>query len=89
MERSEFNPSISVAPGRLAVISSHIAALSGGRAGLTQLERWPVSARDVVAPGRNLVGSITVVDGRTGTKYEIKVSDQGTIRATDFKKVSY
>jgi citrate synthase len=89
MERSEFNPSISLSHGRLAVISSHISALTGGRAGLAQLERSPVLARDLVAPGRNLGGSITVVDGRTGKKYEIKVSDEGTIRTTDFKKVSY
>lgn len=89
MERSEFNPSIYAAHGRLAVISSHIAESTGGRAGLAQLERSPVSARDVVAPGRNLGGSIAVVDGRTGKKYEFKVSDEGAIKATDFKKVSY
>jgi citrate synthase len=85
MERSEFNP---FTHGRLAVISSHIAASTGGRAGLAQLERSPVSVQDSMAPGRNLGGSITAVDGRTGKKYELKVSDEGTIRAADFKKIT-
>lgn len=89
MERSEFNPFIFSAHGRLAVISSHIPAITGGKARLAQLERSPVSVQDSMVPGRNLGGSITVVDGRTGKKYEFKVSDEGTIKATDFKKVSY
>ncbi|KAJ4788992.1 Citrate synthase [Rhynchospora pubera] len=88
MERSEFNPSISSAQSRLAVISGHIGATTGGRAGLEKLERSPVSARDALVPGRNLGGAITVVDGRTGKKYELKVSDEGTIKATDFKKIT-
>lgn len=88
MERSEFNPFISSAHGRLAVISSHIPALTGGKARLAQLERSPVSVQDSMALGRNLGGSITVVDGRTGKKYEFKVSDEGTIKATDFKKIT-
>lgn len=32
-------------------------------------------------------GALAVVDGRTGKRYEVKVSDEGTVRATDFKKV--
>ena len=71
------------------MIASHIPALTGGKARLAQLERSPVSVQDSMAPGRNLGGSITVVDGRTGKKYEFKVSDEGTVKATDLKKVSY
>ncbi|KAJ1691031.1 hypothetical protein LUZ63_015186 [Rhynchospora breviuscula] len=29
-----------------------------------------------------------LVDGRTGKKYELKVADEGTIKATDFKKIT-
>lgn len=38
------------------------------------------------APG-NLSGSLMVGDSRTGKKYEVKISEEGTVKATDFKKV--
>jgi len=68
------------ARGRLAVLSSHLAAGAGEAAGL---ERSPVSA---AAPGPR-AGALAVVDGRTGKRHEVKVSGDGTVRATDFKKV--
>jgi citrate synthase len=48
------------------------------------LERSPVSA---VAPATR-PGVLAVVDTRTGKRYEVKVSEDGTVRATDFKKVA-
>ena len=68
------------ARGRLAVLSSHLAAGAGEAAAL---ERSPVSA---AAPGPR-AGALVVVDGRTGKRHEVKVSGDGTVRATDFKKV--
>jgi len=38
------------------------------------------------APGPR-AGALVVVDGRTGKRHEVKVSRDGTVRATDFKKV--
>ena len=33
-------------------------------------------------------GTLTVIDNRTGKKYEIKISEGGTIRATDLKAIT-
>ncbi len=33
-------------------------------------------------------GTLTVIDNRTGKKYEISVSDHGTIKATDLKQIT-
>ena len=33
-------------------------------------------------------GTLTVVDNRTGKKYELKISEGGTIRATDLKQIT-
>ncbi|XP_010915459.1 citrate synthase, glyoxysomal isoform X1 [Elaeis guineensis] len=81
----------SLARRRLVVLSAHLAAgaasVPGG--GLPPvLERSPVSAHDIVRPPGNLGGLLTVTDGRTGKRYEIKVSEEGTVRATDFKKIT-
>jgi len=35
----------------------------------------------------NLAGTLTVVDDRTGKKYQLQVSKEGTVRASDLKKV--
>jgi citrate synthase len=69
------------ARGRLAVLSSHLAA---GAVKSEGLERSPVSA---AAPGPR-AGALAVVDGRTGKRHEVKVSEDGTVRATDFKKIT-
>ncbi|GJN19407.1 hypothetical protein PR202_gb06685 [Eleusine coracana subsp. coracana] len=44
----------------------------------------PVSA---AAPGPR-AGALSVVDARTGKRHEVKVSEDGTVRATDFKKIT-
>ncbi|XP_027941853.1 citrate synthase, glyoxysomal-like [Vigna unguiculata] len=36
----------------------------------------------------NLAGTLTVVDDRTGKKYQLQVSKEGTVRASDLKKIS-
>jgi citrate synthase len=67
------------------VLSSHL--LGAGAEGADRaavLERSPVSA---VAPATR-PGVLAVVDTRTGKRYEVKVSEDGTVRATDFKKVA-
>ena len=69
------------ARGRLAVLSSHL--LGAAAAPAAVLERSPVSAP---APATR-PGVLDVLDTRTGKKYEVKVSEDGTVRATDFKKV--
>jgi hypothetical protein len=70
------------ARGRLALLSAHLSPpwQSAAAAGL---ERSPASA---AAPGPR-AGALSVVDARTGKRHEVKVTGDGTVRATDFKKV--
>ena len=78
------------ARGRLAVLSAHLAvAAAPGPSEISgsALEPSIVSAQTFVPPPGNLKGSITVVDERTGKKYQFQVSDEGTVKATDLKKV--
>ena len=72
---------------RMAVISRHVvgpvaAAANGGDG----LERVVANAELRQAPGGG-PGTVTLVDNRTGKKYELKVSEDGTIKASDLKKV--
>lgn len=76
-----------LARARLAVLSGHLAAVSAAGGGASPLERSPVSVQEIPPPPRNLGGSLAVIDGRSGKKFEFKISDEGTVRATDFKKV--
>lgn len=73
-----------VARGRLAVLSAHLSA-SFDQSGAGILECSGCSA--VVAPPPYLKGSLTLIDERTGNKYQVQVSEEGTIKATDLKKV--
>lgn len=76
-----------VARGRLAVLQAHLSACIESNSFTPVLESSPVSAQVFVAPPPNLKGSLTIADDRTGKKYKVPVSDEGTVRATDFKKV--
>lgn len=81
-----------LARGRIAVLSAHLAvgpASPASRSGILPpiLEASPVSAQDIVRPPGNLGGSLTVVDERTGKKIELKISEEGTVKAADFKKI--
>ncbi|KAK9063884.1 hypothetical protein SSX86_017756 [Deinandra increscens subsp. villosa] len=77
-----------VARGRLAVLSAHLSACLDSNAFVPVLESSPVSAQVFVAPPPNLKGSLTIADDRTGKKYKVPISDDGTVRATDFKKIT-
>ena len=75
-----------LARGRLAMLTAHL------------LPSTPESVDDVAAlhpqrlsaqlPPASLKGTLTIVDERTGKKYNVEVSQEGTIKATDLKKVS-
>ncbi|KAM0938343.1 putative transferase [Dioscorea sansibarensis] len=81
---ARFDPA-DLARGRLAVIAAHLATSPISPA---LLETSPVSAQVAARAPRDLGGVLTVIDERTGKKYEIKVSDEGAIKASDFKKIS-
>lgn len=80
-----FDPS-AVARGRLAVLSAHLAAASEDL--LSGLDASPVLGTEMEQAPGNLGGLLTVIDSRTGKKFEIKISEEGTVKTTDFKKVS-
>ncbi|KAI7732880.1 hypothetical protein M8C21_015358 [Ambrosia artemisiifolia] len=81
-----FDPSDNTARGRLAVLSAHLSACIEPNAFTPIIDSSPVSAQAFVAPPPNLKGSLTITDERTGKKYKVPVSDEGTVRATDLKK---
>jgi hypothetical protein len=60
------------ARGRLALLSAHLSP--------------PWQSAAAAAPGPR-AGALSVVDARTGKRHEVKVTGDGTVRATDFKKV--
>ncbi|KAG7574672.1 Citrate synthase [Arabidopsis suecica] len=70
---------------RLAVLSGH---LSEGKQESPAIERWCTSADTSVPPLGSLKGTLTIVDERTGKKYKVPVSDDGTVKAVDFKKIA-
>jgi len=68
---------------RLATLSAHL--LPSGNQQLTDhLLPHPLLAQSPVA---NLNGTLTIVDERTGKKYQVEVSSDATVKATDLKKV--
>lgn len=72
----------STANSRLAVFSRHL--LGPVENSFPVIENLPVSAQTI----GGLRGSLTVIDNRTGKKIEVEVSEGGTIKATDFKKLT-
>ncbi|CAL9236662.1 unnamed protein product [Arabidopsis halleri] len=70
---------------RLAILSGHLAE---GKQDSPAIERWCTSADTSVAPLGSLKGTLTIVDERTGKKYKVPVSDDGTVKAVDFKKIA-
>lgn len=74
-----------MARGRLAVLSAHFSAESSKVPQL--LETSCVSAQSRVPPPDNLKGLLTIVDERSGQRYKVEVSEDGTVKATDLKKV--
>ncbi|KAK9924050.1 hypothetical protein M0R45_032439 [Rubus argutus] len=76
------------ARGRLAVLSAHLAAATIEPSELQTLDPHCLSAQSAVPPPGNLRGALTVVDERTGKRFQFQVSEEGTIKATDIKKIS-
>ncbi|KAJ4896156.1 hypothetical protein Rs2_22950 [Raphanus sativus] len=68
---------------RLDVLSAHL-EVSDPMA--TAIEPWCTSS--VAAPHGSLMGNLTIVDERTGKKYHVSVSEDGTVRSTDLKKIT-
>jgi hypothetical protein len=79
--------SVVVARDRLAVLTAHLAASVDCIEVAPALEPHCLSAQTVVPPPGNLRGSLTIVDERTGKKYQVPVSEEGTVKATELKKV--
>ncbi|CAM8880235.1 hypothetical protein QQ045_021055 [Rhodiola kirilowii] len=78
--------SSAVAIGRIAVLAAHLTA-SLDLGPMPSLEALCVSASTVEPPG-NLKGVLTLVDERTGRRYQVQVSEDGTVKAADFKKIT-
>jgi citrate synthase len=76
------------ARGRLAVLSAHLSACVESEAFSPAIEASCVSAQPFVAPPPNLKGSLTIIDERNGKRYQVEVSKEGAVKATDFKKIS-
>ncbi|XP_006402752.2 LOW QUALITY PROTEIN: citrate synthase 2, peroxisomal [Eutrema salsugineum] len=75
------------AKARLTVLSAHL-AVSDDPVGLEQvlpaIEPWCTSN---AAPHGSLKGSLTIIDERTGKKYQVPVSEDGTVKCVDLKKI--
>uniref|UniRef100_A0A7I4CHN1 Citrate synthase n=1 Tax=Physcomitrium patens TaxID=3218 RepID=A0A7I4CHN1_PHYPA len=70
---------------RLSILQGHLE--SGSSVASTTLEAFTVSA-EIAPQFSGGAGSLTIVDNRTGKKYEIPISEGGTVKATDFKKIT-
>lgn len=90
MELSERAKSTS-ARGRLAVLAAHLLSVEDPPTSPFPpplLEAACVSSQSLVQPPPNLKGSLSIVDERTGKKYQVQVTENGTVKATDLKKIS-
>ncbi|KAG6748576.1 hypothetical protein POTOM_048505 [Populus tomentosa] len=83
MSKSDSSPE--TARSRLAVLTAHLVGATTLESS-SSINRSCVSAQ--VSPPGNLRGVLTVIDERTGKKYQIPVSQDGTVKASDFKKIS-
>jgi len=84
---SKSDPSPETARSRLAVLTAHLVGATKLESSSSSINRSCVSAQ--VSPPGNLRGALTVIDERTGKKYQIPVSQDGTVKASDFKKVYF
>ncbi|KAL1189789.1 Citrate synthase 2, peroxisomal [Cardamine amara subsp. amara] len=76
---------------RLAVLSSHLAVSEPAEVEqvLPAIKPWCTSAHMSAAPhGSSLKGNLKIFDERTGKKYEVPVSENGTVKAVDLKKIT-
>lgn len=73
---------------RLSILQGHLE--SGSSSGSPLLEAFTVSASPMLESAPKFsggAGTLMIVDNRTGKKYEFAISEGGTVKATDFKKV--
>ncbi|KAK9284127.1 hypothetical protein L1049_023294 [Liquidambar formosana] len=84
----EIIDSSTIARARLSVLTAHLAASVEPSSFSPLLETSGVSAQSTVPPPGNLKGVLTIIDDRTGKKYQVQVSEEGTVKATDFKKIT-
>ncbi|CAJ1964437.1 unnamed protein product [Sphenostylis stenocarpa] len=73
------------ARNRLATLAAHLLPSDAAASAIHPLH---LSAAAGASPSANLKGTLTIVDERTGKTYQIDVSPEGTVRASDFKKIS-
>ncbi|KAG0598229.1 hypothetical protein M758_12G056100 [Ceratodon purpureus] len=74
---------------RLSILQGHLE--SGSSSGSPMLEAFTVSATPMLESAPKFsggAGTLTIVDNRTGKKYEVPISEGGTVKATDFKKIT-
>uniref|UniRef100_A0A7I4AFA3 Citrate synthase n=1 Tax=Physcomitrium patens TaxID=3218 RepID=A0A7I4AFA3_PHYPA len=69
---------------RVAILRNHLE--SGNTSSSHSLETLAVSA-EIAPKFSGGSGTLTVVDNRTGKKYEFEISEGGTLKATDFQKI--
>lgn len=74
-----------LARGRLAMLTAHLLPSSYTETTTDHVLPHRLSAQS--PPSTTLNGTLTIVDERTGKKYQVEVSQDGTVRASDFKKV--
>ncbi|GAB2285474.1 hypothetical protein Dimus_019923 [Dionaea muscipula] len=86
------DPKSAAANGRLAMLAAHISALAPAEVDSPMIIDASFASTQSLAvqppPPKNLNGSLTVVDERSGKRYLVQVSDEGTINSTDLKKIS-
>ncbi|KAG5064676.1 hypothetical protein JHK85_005859 [Glycine max] len=71
------------AHGRLAMLAAHLLPSQLTHHGALH----PLHLSSQLPPPPNLAGTLTVVDERTGKKYQLHVSKEGTVKASEFKKI--
>ncbi|KAK6938624.1 Citrate synthase [Dillenia turbinata] len=77
------------ARARLAVLTAHISPSYDESVYFPPIvEKSSVSSHFAVQPPENLKGTLTIVDERTGKRYQVQVSEEGTVKASDFKKIT-
>ncbi len=81
----------SAAADRIATLQRHLQSHQISFEAQTSVEPQVTKAesdpKERPAPGGG-PGTLSVTDNRTGKKYEIPISDHGTIKGTDLKKIT-
>ncbi|VVB04319.1 unnamed protein product [Arabis nemorensis] len=78
--------------GQLAVLSANLAVSDpiGSGQVLPAIESWCTSAYTTSAPHPHgsLKGILSILDERTGENYQVQVSEEGTVKSVDLKKIT-